>query len=126
MGKLDPLLWLPPDDLLIEGVNDILHLSGEEGLLKRPEARLPWDGDLWFRSAPVGIWFQRVEERRRTTVRTRAVGRLRALTSSSSSTKTKSEESCRGTGVRGATGAKRREWMMVSECRGMGDRRVGS
>ena len=63
MGKLDPLLWLPADDLLIEGVNDILHLSGEEELPKRPEARLPWDGYLWFRSAPVGNWFRHVEER---------------------------------------------------------------
>jgi len=41
VGKLDPLLWLPADDLLIEGVNDILHLSGEEELLNKPEVRPP-------------------------------------------------------------------------------------
>ena len=56
VGKLDPLLWLPVDALLIDGVNDTLQpLSGEEGLPNRPEVRPPLDGDLWFRSVPSGI-----------------------------------------------------------------------
>ena len=74
MGKLDPLLWLPADDLLIDGVNDILQfLSGEEVLLKRPEERLPWDGDLWLRPVPFDIWFQHVE------MNTRAQSELKSL-----------------------------------------------
>jgi len=129
MGKLDPLLWLPADDLLIDGVNDILQfLSGEEVLLKRPEERLPWDGDLWLRPVPFDIWFQHVE------MNTRAQSELKSLStfphvltsSSSSSTKTKSEASCREAGDRGVAGVKRREWARVSECRGMGDKRLGS
>ena len=60
VGKLDPLLWLPADDLLIEGANDILQfLSGEDELVKRPVVRPPRDGDRWCRSVPVGICFQR-------------------------------------------------------------------
>ena len=59
VGKLDPLLWLPVDALLIDGVNDTLQfLSGEEVLPNRPEVRPPLDGDLWFGSVPFGIYFQ--------------------------------------------------------------------
>ena len=55
VGRLAPLLWLPADVLLIEGVNDILQfLSGDE-LPNRPEVRPPWGGDLWFRSTPFRI-----------------------------------------------------------------------
>lgn len=63
MGKLDPLIWLPADDLLIEGANDILQfLSGEEELLNKPEGRPPRDGDRWARSVPFGICSQRMSQ----------------------------------------------------------------
>lgn len=42
MGRLDPLVWLPVDVLLMDGVKDILQLLSGEGLLpNRPEVRPP-------------------------------------------------------------------------------------
>lgn len=68
-GRLDPLLWLPVEDLLIDGENDILQpLRGEEELPNSPEVRPLWDGDLWFGSGPFSIWFQRAKGGRRTPV----------------------------------------------------------
>jgi len=108
VGKLDPLVWLPVDALLIDGVNDTLQfLSGEEVLPNRPEVRPPLGGDLWFGSVPFGICFQRTETPYSDSNYSWKLSCM--LTCSSSSTKTKSEISCRRGGVRGVTGMRRRE-----------------